>query len=67
MNTETFKNLLLNEPILRALTEEGYETPTPVQLAAIPIALEGKDHLATAQTGTGKNSGVCIADTAHPS
>ncbi|MFA6472026.1 MAG: DEAD/DEAH box helicase [Candidatus Latescibacterota bacterium] len=60
MNTDYFKNLSLNEPILRALNEEGYETPTPVQLAAIPIALEGKDLLATAQTGTGKTAAFAL-------
>ena len=60
MNTDYFKNLSLNEPILRALTEEGYQTPTPVQMAAIPIALAGKDLLATAQTGTGKTAAFAL-------
>ncbi|MFC1529017.1 DEAD/DEAH box helicase, partial [Candidatus Latescibacterota bacterium] len=55
-----FKNFILNEPILRALSEEGYKTPTAVQQAAIPLILEGKDLLATAQTGTGKTAAFSL-------
>ena len=51
-----FNDLTLNKEILRALTEEGYQTPTAIQAAAIPAALAGKDLLATAQTGTGKTA-----------
>ena len=49
-----FADLGLAESILRALTREGYTTPTPIQAQAIPPALEGKDILGIAQTGTGK-------------
>ena len=47
-----FKNLQLIEPILKALAEEGYTTPTPIQQQSIPLVLEKKDLLGTAQTGT---------------
>ncbi len=50
----TFSDLGLTEAVLRALTSEGYETPTPIQAQAIPPLLEGHDLLGIAQTGTGK-------------
>ena len=50
----SFKDLGLIDPILRALTEEGYETPSPIQEQAIGPALAGRDVLGCAQTGTGK-------------
>lgn len=56
----TFENLNLVEPILKALQEEGYETPTPIQGEAIPIVLSGKDLLGCAQTGTGKTAAFSI-------
>ncbi|MBQ8935258.1 MAG: DEAD/DEAH box helicase, partial [Oscillospiraceae bacterium] len=49
-----FIELNLPKPILRALSEQGYETPTPIQAKAIPPALEGRDVLGCARTGTGK-------------
>ncbi len=49
-----FSDLGLAETVLRALTTEGYETPTPIQAQAIPSLLEGRDLLGIAQTGTGK-------------
>ncbi len=52
----SFENLGLMPPLLRALNEQGYQTPTPVQLQAIPLVLEGHDLLAGAQTGTGKTA-----------
>ena len=52
----SFKSLGLSEPLLRAISKKGYETPSPIQAKAIPPVLEGKDVLASAQTGTGKNS-----------
>ena len=52
----TFENLNLIKPILEALQQEGYETPTPIQAKAIPIVLAGKDLLGCAQTGTGKTA-----------
>lgn len=56
----TFENLNLVEPILKALQEEGYETPTPIQGEAIPIVLNGNDLLGCAQTGTGKTAAFSI-------
>ena len=50
----TFQELGLNKPILRALADQGYERPSPIQAQAIPPALEGRDVLGCAQTGTGK-------------
>ncbi len=55
-----FKELQLIEPILKALETEGYTTPTPIQQQAIPLALEGKDVLGCAQTGTGKTAAFAI-------
>lgn len=52
----TFNQLSLIEPLLRALKEEGYETPTPIQQQAIPVVLKGRDLLGCAQTGTGKTA-----------
>ncbi len=55
-----FKSLHIIEPILQALTEEGYTTPTPIQSKAIPIVLQGTDLLGCAQTGTGKTAAFAI-------
>jgi len=55
-----FNQLNIIEPILKALTEEGYTTPTPIQEQAIPVVLEGKDLLACAQTGTGKTAAFSV-------
>ncbi len=55
-----FKSLNLIEPILLALFEEGYTTPTPIQEQSIPILLEGKDLLGCAQTGTGKTAAFTL-------
>lgn len=56
----TFKDLGLAEPILKALEQEGYSNPTPIQEQAIPILLQGKDLLGVAQTGTGKTAAFGI-------
>jgi len=56
----TFSDLGLTEQLLRAITEHGYTTPTPIQLQAIPAVLTGKDLLAGAQTGTGKTAGFTL-------
>ncbi len=56
----TFENLKLIEPILLALKEEGYTSPTPIQEKSIPIILEGTDLLGCAQTGTGKTAAFAI-------
>ncbi len=55
-----FSDLHLIDPISKALQEEGYETPTPIQQQSIPHVLNGKDLLATAQTGTGKTAAFAI-------
>ena len=52
----SFENLGLSPFLLRALAEQGYDTPTPIQTQAIPLALDGHDLLAGAQTGTGKTA-----------
>ncbi|GAB3294650.1 DEAD/DEAH box helicase [Hymenobacter tenuis] len=56
----SFDELNLIEPILRALHEEGYTTPTPIQQQAIPQVLEGHDLLGIAQTGTGKTAAFTV-------
>ena len=55
-----FTDLGLNEHILRAIKDQGYDTPTPVQQKAIPLVLNGQDVLAGAQTGTGKTAGFTL-------
>ncbi len=55
-----FSNLSLIDPILKALAEEGYTTPTPIQQQAIPILLGRRDLLGVAQTGTGKTAAFAI-------
>ncbi|GAA4242984.1 MULTISPECIES: DEAD/DEAH box helicase [Winogradskyella] len=56
----SFKSLGLSEPLLQAIQKKGYETPSPIQAKAIPPVLEGKDVLASAQTGTGKTAGFTL-------
>ncbi|MBU2928454.1 DEAD/DEAH box helicase [Winogradskyella psychrotolerans] len=56
----SFKSLGLSEPLLKAIQKKGYETPSPIQAKAIPPVLEGKDVLASAQTGTGKTAGFTL-------
>ena len=55
-----FKDLGLNASILEALTQKGYTVPTPIQLAAIPGVMEGRDLLGIAQTGTGKTAAFAL-------
>ena len=55
-----FKELNLIEPILRALSQEGYERPTPIQEQAIPAVLDRRDLLGCAQTGTGKTAAFTV-------
>src|SRR3954463_10506009 len=50
----------LAQPLLRAIADAGYTTPTPIQLKAIPLVLAGGDLLAAAQTGTGKTAGFVL-------
>lgn len=61
LNTEVdFAGLGLAEPLLRAISEEGYTQPTPIQQKAIPLVMAGRDLLAAAQTGTGKTAGFTL-------
>ena len=55
-----FSDLNLNPKVLKAISEAGYESPTPIQAGAIPSALEGKDVLGIAQTGTGKTASFTL-------
>jgi len=56
----SFTNLGLNDSLLKAIKDQGYDTPTPIQQQAIPVVIEGKDVLAAAQTGTGKTAGFTL-------
>ena len=56
----SFATLGLSALILKAVAEKGYETPSAIQLQAIPAVLEGKDVMAAAQTGTGKTAGFTL-------
>ncbi|NEV93418.1 DEAD/DEAH box helicase [Psychroflexus sp. YR1-1] len=56
----SFKSLGLSESLVKAVSEQGYDTPTPIQSKAIPPVLKGKDVLASAQTGTGKTAGFTL-------
>ncbi|MCB8999918.1 MAG: DEAD/DEAH box helicase [Bacteroidales bacterium] len=55
-----FKSLQITDSIIKALTEEGYTTPTPIQTQSVPLILEGNDILGCAQTGTGKTAAFAI-------
>jgi len=59
-NIMKFTELGLNESLLKAVKEQGYTEPTPIQAQAIPVVIEGKDVLAAAQTGTGKTAGFTL-------
>jgi len=56
----SFNSLGLSDALLKAITKKGYSTPSPIQQKAIPPILEGKDVLASAQTGTGKTAGFTL-------
>ena len=56
----SFASLDLNDSILKAVEEQGYDTPSPIQQQAIPLVLEGHDLMAAAQTGTGKTAGFTL-------
>ena len=56
----TFSTLGLSAPILKAIAEKGYDTPSPIQAEAIPAVLSGADVMAAAQTGTGKTAGFTL-------
>ena len=55
-----FTDLGLKAELLRAVSEQGYDTPTPIQQQAIPAVMTGQDLMATAQTGTGKTAGFTL-------
>ena len=57
---KTFKEIALIEPLQRALAQEEYHTPTPIQAQTIPAALKGRDVLGSAQTGTGKTAAFAL-------
>ncbi len=61
----TFKELNISEPILKALANKNYETPTPIQEQAIPVVLKGHDLLGIAQTGTGKTAAFALPVIQH--
>ncbi len=56
----SFRDLALSEPVLRALADVGYESPSPIQAATIPVMLSGADMLGQAQTGTGKTAAFAL-------
>ena len=56
----SFNNLGLRAELVRAVSEKGYDTPTPIQQQAIPLVLEGRDLMGSAQTGTGKTAGFTL-------
>jgi ATP-dependent RNA helicase RhlE len=68
----SFKDLGLSDALVKAVEEKGYTVPTSIQQKAIPVILEGKDILASAQTGTGKTDGFTLpilqylSETKHP-
>ncbi|MBT6775688.1 MAG: DEAD/DEAH box helicase, partial [Euryarchaeota archaeon] len=55
-----FESLGLSNNLLRAISDEGYNTPTPVQELAIPLLVKGRDVLGVAQTGTGKTAAFAL-------
>jgi ATP-dependent RNA helicase CsdA (EC 5.99.1.-) len=57
----SFNDLALSEPVLKAIENAGYETPSPIQAEIIPFMLEGRDVLGQAQTGTGKTAAFCAS------
>ncbi|RPH54217.1 DEAD/DEAH box helicase, partial [bacterium] len=59
-DAQSFADLGLSEPLLKALTDVGYEAPTPIQAKTIPPLLAGRDLLGQAQTGTGKTAAFAL-------
>ena len=60
MTNNIFDALGLKKAVIKAIKNLGYEKPTPVQAELIPVALKGRDALASAQTGSGKTAAYCI-------
>jgi ATP-dependent RNA helicase RhlE len=65
MNVNSFTELNLSAPLLKAVAAEGYEIPTPIQAQAIPELLAGRDLLGIAQTGTGKTAAFALPILEH--
>ena len=61
-----FDSFGLSPDILRALNDQGYVHPTPIQEQAIPVVLQGRDVMGAAQTGTGKTAGFALSSPAWP-
>src|SRR5258707_11740654 len=59
-HTASFRDLALSEPVLLALADVGYESPSPIQAQTIPVLLAGKDMLGQAHTGTGKTAAFAL-------
>ncbi len=59
-NNASFRDLALSEPVLAALADVGYESPSPIQAQTIPVLLSGRDMLGQAQTGTGKTAAFAL-------
>ena len=60
MDTIRFDELMLDDRLLRAVTDMGFEEPSPIQAQAIPLQMEGLDIIGQAQTGTGKTAAFGI-------
>ena len=56
----SFESIGLSEALVKAVNKQGYTSPTPIQEKAIPLIIDGKDILASAQTGTGKTAGFTL-------
>jgi len=56
----SFASLGLSLPLQKAVADQGYDTPSPIQAQAIPAVLSGRDVMAAAQTGTGKTAGFTL-------
>ncbi|MDQ3256903.1 MAG: DEAD/DEAH box helicase, partial [Acidobacteriota bacterium] len=57
---DSFEQFGLSEQLMKAITDVGYETPTPIQLKTIPLLLDGRDIIGQAQTGTGKTAAFAL-------
>lgn len=60
LKSQSFASLGLDSRLLQSLAQQGFENPTPVQIKAIPLALQGRDVLARAKTGSGKTAAYLL-------
>jgi ATP-dependent RNA helicase DeaD len=60
VRTDSFDQFGLGEQLLKAISDVGYETPSPIQRKTIPLLLEGRDVVGQAQTGTGKTAAFAL-------